>query len=368
MSARPSRASDEVVPEPAEDAVAARAGDEVVGARAADEDVVTAEPDERRRCRRARRSRRGGASRRGGRARSCRRSCSGAGARARRAGARRCRTSRSPPVVVPTAFVGDDVERCTGAPGRSPPSRSATRRRRRRRREHDDARAAAERPAAAELDPDAASRARSSGRPRGSSPASSEIPDARAAPTTGSARGAEHDVGAARRPRRAPRDEARVVLGARREPGDRLRDGDGTAPRARRRARRSTSRTRSSGRARTTSSVARPTGSTLPVSTTDVPGDAAAARSSRAGLRSSRSVRVCPDGRAGVAPGDDAVVVARPRLQAAERRRRSRAPRHEAGLSRPSGFRAPRVVPYSNHAACRGPAGRRSRSRARRRS
>ena len=112
-----------------------------------------------------------------------------------------------------------------------------------------------------------------------------------------------------------------MVLGARREPGDRLGDGDGAAPRARARDDGRRPVRRWSGRARTTtrsrgrrgrrSRSARPMRRT----TCGVPG-----RRERACARRERARR--PGGRAGVAPGDDAVVVARPRLQSRERRRR----------------------------------------------
>ena len=243
---------------------------------------------------------------------------------------------------------------CTGRPGRSPASRSETRLGARRRREHDGARA---RPSAPPRP--------SSTQTRVSSPlvwTSARIvrPRQRDARTRvaraddGCARRAEHDVGAPRRPRRAPGDEARVVLGARREPGDRLGDGDGAAPRARPRARRS--RPVRGGRAELEPPVvARPTGSTLPVSTTDVPGELRR-RSSRAGLRSSRSCasarRSCRR-RSGRRRGSGSACPAAvpPSVAAVDARAREPAP--ALGVRLPSAA----LVPYSNHATVPRPRG-----------
>ena len=92
-------------------------------------------------------------------------------------------------------------------------------------------RARGERAAATELDPDLgldtprhdvdADERAGEGDPRGA-----DATDGR------QSRGPEDDVGAVGRPRRALRDETYVVLGAWREAGDGLRDGDGSPPRA----------------------------------------------------------------------------------------------------------------------------------------
>ena len=272
----------------------------------------------RRPCRRrrGRRSRRGGTSRRGGPARSSRRSCSGAGAHARRAGARRCRTSRCRrwPCRRRSSRRRGIAYRASGLePGEterdaargSPPAGARRRpsdgraRRRGRTRPRPGSRARRR-----DVHADRRPRERDPGRARGAD--------------DGSARRAEHDVGALRRPRRALGDEARVVLGARREPGDRLGDGDGTTPRARP----CTTVVRVPyavvGPSSNHQLVARPTGSTLPVRVTRVPGDlrrpvvasgpalvgscASARRSCRR-----RSARRCGSGSASPAAGPSSV-------------------------------------------------------------